>query len=587
MACILVIDPSSFCRVMMASVLEGQGYQVSTCGLEDAATVITRVDPALLIVELGPTERDGLVFVESVRRTHRWKDLPIVAVTDLASKPAVLQAGKLGIRDYMLKSRFTLAELLSRVGKHMARSAEQRAVETTPEAAVHPTGSPTPEEDREAIRDAASAIGIPAMRNTQMLQRVEKIRLKAVPSAVADLVAVIASPRGNSIDLAVFLKRDPAIAKRVLDLSNAPGIGHEDVKNATLEDAMKVLGQTAFRNLAISAGIFETFITPITHEQTATLARCWEHALAVGMLMEKLTPDCAEAPPGTAFVVGLCHDLADVALRQYFAPQFEYVLTLAAKTGRPQRQIETVVFGMPYDELALLLMSKLGLPPVITAPIQEFFERAVYKRPSGSGSVLGRTLRITNVYAHGLRFEAGGDEPIVPLSHLECSATFGESMPNIDDAALRAQVLAMAGAFYPSDAAKPPELPAKSDLSIGYIRHGEYAMLDPLHSLLTLSGPNVTLIRGFPADLKELTRFHALIIAAPRSTPPADASRQIKEFGDILGGESLNTLYLSGLDANGVLECPPNVLPLRLPINCHQLASFLAKPAAQAHAKAA
>lgn len=350
---------------------------------------------------------------------------------------------------------------------------------------------------------------------------------------------------------------------------------------------MKALGQASFRNLAISAGIFETFVTPTTNEQTATMARCWEHALAVGLLMEKLTPECPEAPPGTAFVVGLCHDLADVALRQYFAPQFEYVMTLASKTGRPQRQIETVVFGMPYDELALLLLSKLGLPAVITAPIQEFFERAVYKRPSGSGSVLGRTLRIANVYAHGLRLEAGPDEPVVPLSILECKATFGDSLPQIDDAGLRAQVLAMSTAFCPSESAKPPELSGKSNLAIGYVRHGEYASLDPLHSLLTLSGQNITLISGFPAERKELNKFEALVIAAPRSIPPVDASRQIKEFGDVLGGQSINTAYLSGLDAKAVLECPPNVLPLRLPINSHQLASFLAKPAALAHARAA
>lgn len=588
MASILVVDPSPFCRVMMASVLEAQGYQVSVCSLEDASTAIARVDPGLLIVELGPTERDGLVFVESIRRTHRWKDLPVVAVTDLASKPAVLQAGKLGIRDYMLKSRFTLAELLSRVRKYMARSADQNAAEATPEAAVHPSGSPTPEEDREVIRDAASAIGIPAMRNTQMIQRVEKVRFKAIPAAVADLIALIASPRGNSVDLALSLKRDPAIAKRVLDLSNAAGVSRDDTKSATLEDAMKVLGQASFRNLAISAGIFETFITPTTNEQTATMARCWEHALAVGMLMEKLTPECSEAPPGTAFVVGVCHDLADVALRQYFAPQHEYVMTLAAKTGRPQRQIETVVFGLPYDELAVLLLSKLGLPAVITAPIQEFFERAVYKRPSGSGSILGRTLRIANVYAHGLRLEAGPDEPVVPLSNLECKATFGESsIPQIDDAGLRAQVLAMSTVFCPSEPAKPPELPVKSELAIGYVRHGEYASLDPFQSLLNLGAQNVTLISGFPTELKELNKYQALVIAAPRATPPVDASRQIKEFGDVLSGEMPNTLYLSGLDAKAVLECPANVLPLRLPINCHQLAGFLARRAASAHAKAA
>ena len=78
-------------------------------------------------------------------------------------------------------------------------------------------------------------------------------------------------------------------------------------------------------------------------------------------------------------------------------------------------------------------------------PIEEFFDRGDRIAARGAGSLLSRTLRAVNVYAHGLLLASGTDEPITPLTVAECTNTFGPSpLAAPDDDALRSDALATA-----------------------------------------------------------------------------------------------------------------------------------------------
>src|SRR5207253_1630934 len=92
-----------------------------------------------------------------------------------------------------------------------------------------------------------------------------------------------------------------------------------------------------------------------TGADDVVLLRCWQHGLAVATLMDRLTPadDTDSAPVGLGYVVGLCHDLTDIVLRQYFHDEHARISQLVADTGRPRRLIESIVFGLPYHELAV------------------------------------------------------------------------------------------------------------------------------------------------------------------------------------------------------------------------------------------
>ena len=99
-----------------------------------------------------------------------------------------------------------------------------------------------------------------------------------------------------------------------------------------MEDAVKNIGVAGVRNLVVNVGVFDAFSTEGAGGVRVT--RVWQHCLGVAMLMEKLGPqDDPSVPPGSAYLVGLCHDLADIVLRHHFRAQYDSIADLTIKTG--------------------------------------------------------------------------------------------------------------------------------------------------------------------------------------------------------------------------------------------------------------
>ena len=589
MGTILIVDPSAFGREMLASVLEAQGYQVCVCTPAQLLAKLPEVKPALMILDPEAGEQGGFGVLESVRRDARWKELPVIAVTELSSKAAVLQAGSHGVRDYILKSRFTLAELLMRVRKYATpkgavslerpTAAAEKSAVGTGSAKSAPTPPVTPEEDREMIRQAAEAKGIPILSKGVMLQRIDRAKVKTLPGAIADLIGLVSSPRGSVFDVAQALKRDPVLCMRVLRVANSAAFASERARTTTVEDAVKSIGVAGVRNLVMNVGIFETFASSEDGERTTGIIRCWQHSLAVASLMEKLTPDSDEAPAGTGYIVGLCHDLADIILRQYFFEEYAHVLSLAAETRRPQREVERVLFGLPRDEMVTILLARLGLPAVITAPIQEFFERADHPRQRGAGSVLGRTLRMANVYAHGLMLAPSPDEPVVPLSKAECITTLGHHIPHLDDSEIRSGAIttaAVLAGMTSSNSSKQfePFIPNRS-LRLCYVRHEEYGELDPLHALLRLSAEHVELTPRVPSNPQELREIAAMVIAPSRSAEVAQIQQELDRMAKLLASWPGRILYLVGPRNGNLRGIPQNVTIGKLPTTIAEVGAYL------------
>jgi HD-like signal output (HDOD) protein len=118
---------------------------------------------------------------------------------------------------------------------------------------------------------------------------------------------------------------------------------------STLEDAVRNLGQSAVRNIATSVGVFE--LCPTGSADGVELVRCWQHAFAVAAVMGRLVPD---AGSGVAHLVGLCHDLGEIVLRQYFPDEHRAAIATAQAAGKPLRQVLAKMLGMWEARKALV-----------------------------------------------------------------------------------------------------------------------------------------------------------------------------------------------------------------------------------------
>ena len=139
-------------------------------------------------------------------------------------------------------------------------------------------------------------------------------------------------------------------------MANSAGFTSQRAHVATVEDAVKNIGVAGVRNLVVNVGVFDAFGAGATGGLRMT--RVWQHCLGVAMVMEKLAPQDASIPPGSAYLVGLCPDLADIVLRQHFAPAYNAIDSLLNRSGCMPRLAQAIVFGLPYSELMTQLLTR-------------------------------------------------------------------------------------------------------------------------------------------------------------------------------------------------------------------------------------
>ncbi len=126
---IAVVEDETPIRRFLRASLTVEGFQVieATTAVE-GLRVITQQLPALVLLDLGLPDSDG---VEVIRQVREWSAMPIVVISargEEASKIAALDAGA---DDYLTKP-FGVGELLARIRvalRHAARTAGDGAVD--------------------------------------------------------------------------------------------------------------------------------------------------------------------------------------------------------------------------------------------------------------------------------------------------------------------------------------------------------------------------------------------------------------------------------------------------------------------------
>jgi CheY-like chemotaxis protein len=113
---ILVVEDSVGVRELERAILEGAGFEVTTCvdGLDGAARL--RDEPAdLVLSDVEMPGMDGFALTRTIRRTRGWEQVPVIIMTskgDESDRRAGLEAGASA---YLLKSEFDQEQLVNTV----------------------------------------------------------------------------------------------------------------------------------------------------------------------------------------------------------------------------------------------------------------------------------------------------------------------------------------------------------------------------------------------------------------------------------------------------------------------------------------
>lgn len=441
MSTVLVADEQAIIRELLGAALRAAGYQtINAADGRETLSQIASSKPDLVLLDLAMPVLDGTAVLRAIRAGPASKHLPVIILTAMADKARVLEAARLGVSGLMLKSKFSLRELLNLVQKHMRSQGQNASSEASPAgsargpvaasvtaAAAQPpsdqarpaSAAPAPNAWAGSPENQAEALRAikPIMTRSELQRLVDGCgELKGFSPAVGEVLQLTGNDRCSIEQVSKAISRDHAVALKILKLANSAvytrGEPVDSVHKAVLRIGLGQIRQTVL-NLAVMDS-FSGRSNGAIHG-----GQFWEHAIASGMIAAEIAHSRDSKAADAAFTTGLLHDVGRMVLCDQLGSAYQDVLHTAHKLQLPLEQVEQRMLTMNHADVMDRVFrqwkfSKHLINPIVfhhlsagnirkTAP-QETFEIA--------------TLGLANRLAHALMLGASGNETIYPTEEL-------------------------------------------------------------------------------------------------------------------------------------------------------------------------
>jgi DNA-binding response OmpR family regulator len=113
---ILIIEDDNFLQGLEAKKLEEEGYVIVTASSgEEGLKKINEPDIDVVLLDLILPNFDGLEILKKIRATEATKNVPVIVFSNLSEEKTIKRSMELGATDFLVKSNFTLDELVKRI----------------------------------------------------------------------------------------------------------------------------------------------------------------------------------------------------------------------------------------------------------------------------------------------------------------------------------------------------------------------------------------------------------------------------------------------------------------------------------------
>jgi putative nucleotidyltransferase with HDIG domain len=227
--------------------------------------------------------------------------------------------------------------------------------------------------------------------------------LPSLPGLYLELAEALQSPTATAERIAGIASKDPAIAAKLLQLSNSAFFGFSH-KVFSVEEAIQLLGVSVLQSVAMAVPIFSSFSRdncpkfPIDY--------IWEHSLQVGVLGRKIAVQSADDHfvPEQAFCAGLLHDIGKIILANGLPAEYTAVMEESSSRRAPLSEVEQEHFSASHAEVGAYLLALWGLP----IPLVEAVANHHQPRRCGTDNLcLAGVVHIADALRHGQGTPAG------------------------------------------------------------------------------------------------------------------------------------------------------------------------------------
>lgn len=114
---IMIVEDDMFIRDIYKVRFEQEDFEVTMA--ENGMVAVEKLEqgylPEIMLLDIMMPGMDGIQVLKKVKSDERWKDLPIMMLTNISEKEKVNEAMDLGVKDFLIKSHFTPSEVVQKV----------------------------------------------------------------------------------------------------------------------------------------------------------------------------------------------------------------------------------------------------------------------------------------------------------------------------------------------------------------------------------------------------------------------------------------------------------------------------------------
>ena len=113
---ILFIEDEKSLQEILGQVLKQHGFEVKEAlNGQDGLDLVAKFEPDLILLDLILPKVNGFEVLEKIKGNEATKNIPVIILTNLEGSENVQRALELEAFDYLVKSNYSLNEIVNRV----------------------------------------------------------------------------------------------------------------------------------------------------------------------------------------------------------------------------------------------------------------------------------------------------------------------------------------------------------------------------------------------------------------------------------------------------------------------------------------
>jgi HD-like signal output (HDOD) protein/GGDEF domain-containing protein len=193
------------------------------------------------------------------------------------------------------------------------------------------------------------------------------LKLPTLPVAAMKVLELVQDPDVDVQALGKVIEYDPALAARLVRLSNSSlfGLSREI---SSVRQALVILGLRTVKLAALSFTLLDSFVASGGKD---SMSHCWRQIITNAMASRLLAP-LFKVDPEEAFLAGLMQDIGSLICAQALGAKYLNIVELSKEEANPDlAHYEREAFGFSHTDASVQLLEHWRLPHRITEAVRD------------------------------------------------------------------------------------------------------------------------------------------------------------------------------------------------------------------------